>query len=225
MQATPSCVNSVTALADQVLRESEEARERLRDDREAFYRLVTEANAEARKAAAAEAELRSREALDAVRAVRPEAAVIPAPVTVPGESDAAERLEQRELVLTYMAWLTMLARAGDAWVFQAEPGFDEEAGPVIHIHSGPFDQIGSGWTLVATLDNGKTLQTRLTEGQRGRVRVGVPGLDPKSQIRRLEIRDALNHPLYLGLGYTLQTEPWQPESELLEAAVDDYLDR
>jgi len=218
-------VNSVKDLTEGVLRESEQARELAREDRETFYRLMSEANAQAREAAAAEAELRSQEALAVFRERRPDTPRLPVITSVADQFDAGERLKQRELVLTYDAWRTMLGRPGAASVFQAERGYSEEGEPVLHINAGPFDEVGRGWTLVVTLDNGKTLRADLPEGGRGRVRVALPRLDPEGQIRRLEIVDERGYPLYLGLGAALQTQQGKPARELVQGLRADDEDR
>jgi hypothetical protein len=217
-------VKAVTSLADRALEESAEARELAREDRATIYRLIEE-NVQTREAAAADAERQSQEALAAFRARRADTPRLPVVVSVADEYDSAERLEQRELVLTYNAWRTMLGRAGAASVFQAVRGFDEDGETAIHIQAGPFDEIGNGWTIVATLDNGKTFRADLTEDGRGRVKARIPGLDPERQMRRLEIRDERGNPLYLGLGHALETQHQQPALDLSEVRRADDEDR
>ncbi|HUA50023.1 MAG TPA: hypothetical protein VMA77_32630 [Solirubrobacteraceae bacterium] len=216
--STSELVNAVTALADRVLRESEEARELVREDRAEFYRVLREENALVREAAAEAAERHSREALAALQDRRPDAA-LPMITSVADEYDATERLEQRELVLSYMAWLTLLGRAGVASVFLAQRmGGAKGGSDGIQIYAAPFEQMVYGWTLVVTLDGGKALTGSVTKTERPPVVVPVPYLRPETQIRRLEICDERGNPLYLGIVTAVQVQHRQSEPGPLEAA-------
>ncbi|HEY4830522.1 MAG TPA: hypothetical protein VIH85_27395 [Solirubrobacteraceae bacterium] len=218
-------VKAVTSLADRALEESAEARELAREDRATIYRLIEE-NVQAREAAAAAAERHSEEALAAFRARRADTPRLPVMASVADDYDAAERLEQRELVLTYDAWRTMLGRTGTASMFQADREFGDDDDPdKIWILAGHFEETGRGWTLVVTTEDGKVAEADVPAGERP-PRVVVPVSLPRvSQIRRLEIRDGRGYPLYLGLGPALQTQNRQLARGGLPVARADDEDR
>jgi hypothetical protein len=97
-------------------------------------------------------------------------------LSVAQEFDVAEPLEQRELVLTYNAWRTMLGRAQAASVLHAERGFGEDGQPnVIRIDPPYSKEAGRRWTLVLTLDDDTVLRANLPEREGPPFTVEVPG--------------------------------------------------
>jgi hypothetical protein len=213
-------VKAVTALADRALEESAEARELAREDRATIYRLIEE-NVQAREAAAAEAERQSQEALAAFRARRADTPRLPVMASVADDYDTAERFEQRELVLSYDAWRTMLGRTGAASVFQAERVFEGEKSGEILIYASPFTATGRGWTLAVSTTDGKSYEVDLPENEPSPgLRVPVP-VPPGSVIGRLEIRDGRGYPLYLGLGPAVQPQDRQPADDVMPVARAD----
>jgi hypothetical protein len=157
----------------------------------------------------------AHELSEAIREGRPERIVIEQAAPIEDPITREQRLRQRELVLTYDAWRTMLGRAptsgapGAAAVFTAlrvnEKYQPKEYGDSIRIlDPAPFAVVEHGWTLVAITTTNKTLRAELKPCAPP-FTVRVPHLAPDVDIRRLEIRDANDDPIYLGLGPATQT--------------------
>jgi hypothetical protein len=157
----------------------------------------------------------ARELSEAIREGRPDRIVIEQ--AAPGDDliTREQRLRQRQLVLSYDAWRTMLGRAptsgapGAAAVFTAlrvddknQP--DEDGDSIRILVPAPFAIVEHGWTLAAITSTNHTLRAKL-EPHAPPFRVQVPHLAADVDIRRLEIRDANDAPLYLGVGPATQT--------------------
>jgi hypothetical protein len=140
-------------------------------------------------------------------------------VVQPPAEDATtreQRLRQRQLVLTYNAFRTMLGRTpgtgslGAAVVFMADrvDGAGKSAGhgdSINILRQAPFRSVEDGWKLVVITTTGQTLYAPLHR-HTVPVRVPVDGLGAHLDVARLEIRDHDDTPLYLGLGPATQTQ-------------------
>lgn len=171
------------------------------------------------------------EALLARTRERHEVIIQPTPASTPDATN-------KELVLTYNAFRTMLGRAptafapGAASVFIAERvnnhGSRNDEGDSIKIVSpAPFAATESDSTLVAVTTENKTLSASLPTHSLP-VTVHVPGLDPGTDILRLEIFDNNGDPIFLGLGPAVQTQNAQRhklQRELQHRAAPRELDR
>jgi hypothetical protein len=157
----------------------------------------------------------AQELSEAIREGRPERIVIEQAPRVEDPITREQRLRQRELILTYDAWRTMLGRAptsgapGAAVVFTAirvddknQP--DEDGDSIRILVPAPFAVVEHGWTLAAITNTNHTLRADL-EPHAPPFRVQVPHLAADVDIRRLEIRDANDDPIYLGVGPATQT--------------------
>jgi hypothetical protein len=141
--------------------------------------------------------------------------VVIQPATTEDALTKEERLKQRQLVLTYNAFRTMLGRAptsggpGAAAVFLAdrvdEDGVPDCRGESITILSpAPFTFTEDGWTLMAITNHNQTLRAPIHRHELP-VRVQVPHLGGDVDVARLQIHDHSGDPIYLGLGRATQT--------------------
>jgi hypothetical protein len=157
----------------------------------------------------------AHELSEAIREGRPDRIVIEQAPPVEDAVTREQRLRQRELVLTYDAWRTMLGRAptsgapGAAAVFTAirvddknQP--DEDGDSIRILAPAPFAVAQHGWSLTAITSTNHSLRAEL-EPHAPPFRVQVPHLAADVDIRRLEIRDANDNPIYLGVGPATQT--------------------
>src|SRR5262249_33691203 len=157
----------------------------------------------------------AQELSEAIREGRPERIVIEQAPPVKDPITREQRLRQRQLVLTYDGWRTMLGRAptsgapGAAVVFMAirvddknQP--DEDGDSIRILVPAPFAVVEHGWTLAAITNTNPTLRADL-EPHAPPFRVQVPHLAANVDIRRLEIRDGNDDPIYLGVGPATQT--------------------
>lgn len=162
---------------------------------------------------------------DAERAIE---VVVEQPPAADDQITREQRLRQRQLVLSYNAFRTMLGRAptsgapGAAVVFMAvrvnEQGQSDPCGDSIAIpRPAPFVSLEDGWTLVAITTANQTLRTPLHRGELS-VRVQIEHLRADMDIARLEIRDANDDPLYLGIGPATQTHNAERERRKRHAA-------
>ncbi len=126
-----------------------------------------------------------------------------------------QRLRQRQLILSYNAFRTMLGRAptsgapGAAVVFMAvrvnRKGQPDPRGDSIKIPGpAPFASLEDGWTLVAITTTDQTLRAALHRDDLPST-VQVEHLRAESDIGRLEIRNENDDPIYLGVGSATQT--------------------
>jgi hypothetical protein len=156
------------------------------------------------------------EGMRGAAAERPiEVIVQPPPPAVDDQITREQRLRQRQLVLSYDAFRTMLGRAptsgspGAAVVFMAmrvnDKGQRDACGDSIVIpRPAPFASVEDGWTLVAITTANQTLRAPLHRHDLPTT-VQVKHLRADVDIGRLEIRDASDDPLYLGVGPATQT--------------------
>ena len=149
-------------------------------------------------------------------AKRPIELIVPPPAAAADDQITKDqRLRQRELVLSYNAFRTMLGRAptsgapGAAVVFIATrvnyEGQPDARGNWINIEGpAPFAAVEDGWTLVVITTANQTLRAPLhhhgvpTPVQVKQLRAGV-------EIGRLQIRDENDDPIYLGVVPATQT--------------------
>jgi len=178
-------------------------------------RESSEALIEAHRASLEQLAERLIEAMSKSAAERIEVVVQP---PAPGGDDQItkeQRLKQRQLILSYNAFRTMLGRApssgapGAAVVFTAvrvnSEGQRDPGGDSILIGPAPFASVEDGWTLVATTTTNQTLRAPLHRDKLPS-RVQVEHLRADIDIGRLEIRDANDDPIYLGIGPATQTD-------------------
>jgi hypothetical protein len=177
----------------------------------------SEALIEAHRASLEQLAERLIEAMRGAAAERPiEVVVQPPPPAVDDQITREQRLRQRQLVLSYDAFRTMLGRAptsgapGAAVVFtaarvddkgQRDPGGDS----IVIPRPAPFAFVEDGWTLVAITTANQTLRAPLHRHDLP-VTVQVEHLRADIDIGRLEIRDANDDPIYLGVGLATQTQ-------------------
>jgi hypothetical protein len=136
-------------------------------------------------------------------------------VVIQPPSVSAQDATNKELLLTYNVFRTMLGRAptafaaGAASVFIAErvdgQGNRDDDGDSIKIFSpAPFAGTEDNWTLVALTTDNKTLSASLYAHELP-VIAQVPHLASDIDILRLEILDKNGDPVFLGLGPAVQT--------------------
>lgn len=169
-------------------------------------------------------------------AKRPIEVIVPPPAPAADDQITKEqRLRQRELVLSYNAFRTMLGRAptsgapGAAVVFIARrvnhKGQRDACGDCISIPGpAPFAAVEDGWTLVAITTANQTLRAPLHRHKLP-VDVQVEHLRADVDIGRLEIRDENDDPIYLGVGPATQTHnvddaPRPPRHRVTRAATE-----
>lgn len=194
-------------------------------------------------------ERNARELHEAVREGKAEhvKVVVQPPAGADDALTKEQRLKQRQLVLAYNAFRTMLGRAptsgapGAAVVFMAlrvnDQGQRDDHGDSIWIpYPAPFASVEDGWTLVAITTTNQTLRAPLHHHDLP-VRVQVEHLRANLDISRLEIRDANDDPIYLGVVPATPTgnderdrrkrhpgeaaDPADPDDD----AADEHLDR
>ncbi len=159
----------------------------------------------------------AREIYEAVREGKPERleVVLQPPAGGDDAISKEQRLRQRQLILTYNAFRTMLGRAptsgapGAAVVFMAvrvnDAGQrDDEGDSIVIPNPAPFAGVEDGWTLVAITSANQALRAALHHHDLP-VRVPVDHLRANVDISRLEIRDANDDPIYLGVGPATET--------------------
>jgi hypothetical protein len=174
----------------------------------------------------------ARELADAMRERKPERVevVLEQPARADDAVTREQRLRQRQLVLTYDAFRTMLGRAptsgapGAAAVFMAvrvnaDGQRDDDADSILISGPAPFAVVEAGWTLVAITSTNQTLRAEL-ERHGLPYRVQMEHLAARIDIRRLEIRDASDDPIYLGVGPATQTDNSERHRGAHRAATD-----